>query len=69
MQKANEIRHRISANEEIRKITNAMYLVSTSRLRRVLQHIEYNNKAFRKIQTSMKDLLERMDDVAHPYFT
>ncbi|NLO47527.1 MAG: ATP synthase F1 subunit gamma [Clostridiales bacterium] len=69
MQKANEIRHRISANEEIRKITNAMYLVSTSRLRRVLQHIEYNNKAFRKIQTSMKDLLEHMDDVAHPYFT
>jgi F-type H+-transporting ATPase subunit gamma len=69
MQKANEIRHRISADEEIRKITNAMYLVSTSRLRKVLQHIEYNNTVFRRIQTAMKDLLEHTDNVTHPYLT
>jgi F-type H+-transporting ATPase subunit gamma len=69
MQKANEIRQHIGADEEIRKITNAMYLVSTSRLRRVLQHIAYNNKMFQKIQVVMKDLLEHTENVSHPYLT
>lgn len=69
MEKSNEIRKHIGAVEETRKITNAMQLVSTSRLRRVMSHIEYNHRYFERIQVAMKDLLHVSSEINHPYIT
>ena len=57
MPKANEIRHRISAVEETRKITNAMQLVATARAKKVMPQMEYNQTFLRQVQGVMKELL------------
>lgn len=69
MQNANEIRAHINAVEQTRKITNAMHLVSTSRVRRVMQHIEYNHQYFLRVQSTMKDILQSSASITHPYLT
>ena len=63
----NEIRRHISAIEETRKITNAMQLVSTSRLKRVMTHIEYNHRYFMRVQAAMNSILAMSGGVKHPY--
>ena len=39
MHNAGEIRHHIQAVKQTQKITNAMQLVSSSRMRKVMQHL------------------------------
>ena len=68
MSDVNEIREHIAAVEQTRKITNAMNLVSTARLKRVMKHIEYNHRYFRQVQLSMKDILSSVN-ISHKYLT
>lgn len=63
----NEIRRHINAIEETKKITNAMQLVSTSRLKRVMTHIEYNHRYFMRVQATMNSILTMSGGVKHPY--
>ena len=67
MANPNEIRHHISAVEQTKKITGAMEMVSSNRMRRVMGHMEQNINYFRYIQKTMKDLLELSADISHPY--
>jgi F-type H+-transporting ATPase subunit gamma len=67
MQNAIEIRHHIRAVTQTRKITNAMQLVATSRMKRVMRHIEYNHRYFRRVQQTMKDILQSDHPITHPY--
>ncbi|MGI6175751.1 MAG: ATP synthase F1 subunit gamma [Christensenellales bacterium] len=67
MQNAVEIRHHIRAVTQTRKITNAMQLVATSRMKRVMRHIEYNHRYFRRVQQTMKDILQSDHPITHPY--
>ena len=67
MPKANEIRHRIGAVEETRKITNAMQLVATARAKKVIPKMEYNQQFLRQVQSVMKDLLLSPHLAEHPY--
>jgi len=67
MPKANEIRHRISAVEETRKITNAMQLVATARAKKVIPKMEYNRLFLAQVQSVMKDLLLSPHLTDHPY--
>jgi F-type H+-transporting ATPase subunit gamma len=64
-----EIRHRISAIEQTKKITGAMEMVSSNRMKRVMGHIEQNHRYFEKVQRTMKELLESSKDISHPYLT
>ena len=43
MQNVSEIRHHIAAVGQTRKITNAMQMVSSARMRKFAVHIPYNN--------------------------
>ena len=52
-----EIRQHIRAVDQTRKITHAMHLVASSRMSRVMSHIEYNNAYFSRVQSTMKDIL------------
>ncbi len=69
MQNTNEIRAHIAAVKQTRKITNAMHLVASSRLKKVMSHIEYNNAYFSRVQATMKDILQSSESVTHQYLT
>jgi len=67
MQKANEIREHISAIEQTRKITGAMEMISSNRMRQVMSHIEHNRTYFTHIRRSMKEILTTVKDISHPF--
>ncbi|MDR1464998.1 MAG: ATP synthase F1 subunit gamma [Oscillospiraceae bacterium] len=67
MQKANEIRHHINAVAETRKITNAMQLVASARIKRVIHKMEYNQTFLTQVQSVMKDMLLSPHLQSHPY--
>lgn len=62
-----EIRHHIAAVEETKKITGAMELVSSTRMRRVMSHIEQNHRYFEHVQKTMKEILSSPHSITHPY--
>ena len=65
----NEIRRHISAVEQTKKITGAMEMVSSNRMRQVMGHIDQNRLYFANIRRTMKEVLTSSQDVSHPYFT
>jgi len=67
MQKASEIREHISAIEQTRKITSAMEMISSNRMRQVMGHIEHNRTYFTYIRRTMKEILSSVQDVSHPF--
>jgi len=67
MQKANEIREHISAIEQTRKITGAMEMISSNRMRQVMGHIEHNRNYFTYIRRTIKEILESTHDISHPF--
>ena len=67
MQNVSEIRHHIAAVGQTRKITNAMQMVSSARMRKFAVHIPYNSTYFLRLQSAMKDILESSQRVDHPY--
>ncbi|MDR0445830.1 MAG: ATP synthase F1 subunit gamma [Oscillospiraceae bacterium] len=69
MASANEIRHRIAAVEQTRKITGAMEMVSSNRMRRIMSHREYNRRYFDYIRRSMREILNSVEGITHPYLT
>lgn len=69
MQNVHEIRHHISAVEQTKKITSAMQVVSSTRMQKVLSHIEYNHRYFMRVQETMKDILLSSRNLTHPYLT
>ncbi|MDR0490894.1 MAG: ATP synthase F1 subunit gamma [Oscillospiraceae bacterium] len=64
-----EIRRHITAVEQTKKITGAMEMVSSNRMRQVMGHIDQNRLYFANIRRAMKELLTSSQDVTHPYFT
>ena len=62
-----EIRHHIAAVQQTKKITGAMEMVSSTRIKRVMSHIEQNRRYFDNVQRTMKELLATSGEVSHPY--
>ena len=67
MENVSEIRHHISAVGETRKITNAMEMVSSAKMRKFAGYIPYNQVYFEKLQSTMKDILMSSQNISHPY--
>ena len=67
MQKPNEIREHILAVEQTKKITGAMELISSTRMRQVMGHIEHNRNYFTYIRRTMKEILASSQDISHPF--
>ena len=67
MQKASEIREHISAIEQTRKITSAMEMISSNRMRQVMGHIEHNRNYFTYLRRTIKEILETTQDATHPF--
>jgi len=67
MQGPNEIHRHITAIEQTRKITGAMELISSNRMRQVMSHITHNRRYFNYILMTMKELLTSSTGVTHPF--
>ncbi len=59
MSNANEIKQHLKAVEQTRQITNAMYLLSTSRMKKAMQHVDFNLFYLRRLRTTIKDILSK----------
>lgn len=68
MASRSDIRFHINSVKQTRQITNAMYLVSTSRMRRAMRGIEQNRAYFYHALDTMKDI-RAYTKITHPYLT
>ena len=63
-----EIRTRIDSVQQTLKITNAMYLISSSKLRKARRQLTDVQPYFEKITRTISDILHRTAGVDHVYF-
>lgn len=64
-----EIRHRIRAVEDTRKITRAMYLISSAKMQKAMKMHDRNMPYFHRVREDMRFILENTDANTHnPYF-
>lgn len=63
-----EIRTHIKSVEQTLKITNAMYLISSSNLRKARKQLNDVEPYFQKIETTISDILHHSPKITHPFF-
>lgn len=63
-----EIRTRIKSVEQTLKITNAMYLISSSKLKKARRQLADVVPYFEKINSTIADILRHSPDICHPFF-
>ncbi len=62
-----EIKNRIGAISQTRKITKAMHLISTVKMRNALEKQAKNKTYIDKIRSIIKDILVYSEDIEHPF--
>ena len=67
MKNMSEIRHNIRSIEETRQVTNAMFLLSTSRMKRTTQQIKHNREYMKRIRAAVHEILAHMPQKEHPF--
>lgn len=55
----NEIKQHLRAVGDTRQITNAMYLLSTSRMKKAMQSIDFNLLYMKRLRGTIKDILSK----------
>ena len=63
-----EIRTHIRSVEQTLKITNAMYLISSSNLRKARRQLNDVEPYYNKIETTISDILHHSPEISHPFF-
>ncbi len=63
-----EIRMRMNSVRDIMKITNAMYLISSSKLKKARKMLQATEPYFNKLQTTIHHILVHSPSLEHPYF-
>lgn len=63
-----EIKERIGSISDIMKITNAMYLISSSKLKKARQSLDATAPYFENLQYSIHHILKHTGDFSHPFF-
>ena len=59
MENISELKQHLRAVEQTRQISNAMYLLSTSRMKKSMQNIDYNLAYMRKLRATIKDIISK----------
>lgn len=59
MKNISELKQHLHAVRQTRQITNAMYLLSTARMKQAMQNIDYNLMYLRRLRAAMKDILSK----------
>ncbi len=68
MPSAKEIKNRIASIRDTQKITNAMYLISSTKLRRARAELSKTRPYFEALQAEIKRIFRTVPDVNSPYF-
>lgn len=68
MANAREIQNRIDSIRDTMKITRAMYMMSSMKLRKAKQKLENTEPYFTSLQEKIKDILYHYPDMQHLYF-
>lgn len=68
MASMSEIRTRISSVQDTMKITNAMYLISSAKLRKAKSGHEKVSPYFRLLQQTIADIIQRCPDLEEDFF-
>lgn len=63
-----EIRSRMKSIQDIMKITNAMYLISSSKLKKARKSLTATEPYFETLQTTIQDIVMRIPDIEHSAF-
>ena len=63
-----EIKTRIQSVQETKKITNAMYLIASTKLRRARQELDNTRPYFKALQDEIKRIFRTANDVDSRYF-
>ena len=59
MPNMSDIRFHIKSVKQTRQITNAMYLLSTSRMKKAMQSIDFNLFYLKRLRATIKDILSK----------
>ena len=68
MANMNEIKERISSIKDIMKITNAMYLIASSKLKKARANWEAMQPYFDNMQATVNHILKHTEEFPHPFF-
>ena len=68
MPSAAEVKGRIKSIEDTRKITNAMYLIASTKLRRAKNDLERTRPYFYALRNEIKRIFRTVRDVESQYF-
>ena len=68
MQGTKEIKERINSIKDTQKITNAMYLISSTKLQKAKRSLDETEPYFFSIQAMMERLLRHLPNIDHEYF-
>lgn len=63
-----EIRSRMKSIQDIMKITNAMYLISSAKLKKARKSLTATEPYFETLQTTIQDIVMRIPDIEHSAF-
>ena len=59
MSSMGELKTHLNAVKQTRQITNAMYLLSTSRMKKAMQNIDFNLAYLNKLRATIKDIISK----------
>lgn len=69
MENISELKQHLRAVQQTRQITNAMYLLSTSRMKQSMQNIDYNITYMKRLRSTIKDIVSKTKHsmLSNPY--
>jgi len=63
-----EIKDHIDSVQETKKITSAMYLIASTKLRKARQELDHTRPYFEALRREIKRIFRTVKDVDSPYF-
>lgn len=69
MANAREIQSRIKSVQDTMKITNAMYMISSSKMKKAKKVLEGTEPYFYNMQAAIVRILRHIPDIQHPFFS
>lgn len=67
MANAREIQSRIKSVQDTMKITNAMYMISSSKMKKAKKVLEDTEPYFYNMQAAIARILRHIPDIQHPF--
>ena len=67
MASLNDLKNRMKSVRDTRKITNAMYLISSAKMRKSRREMEASRPHFYASQAVIGDVLRNLPEIVHPW--